>query len=424
MLPRLRLLQVGDIHLPSAADAKAFVDMKDEKFPVNLGTLISRQPIKSVFLRIYEVLRTTNIDAILFMGDFTDLGNLVGYEACANYIKSSLQIGAKGLHAAVQVGIVPGNHDIDRQLAIGSSLTSKFVPLNSALNKLGLPALPVDVPRQISIDKTGASLKVYLLNSCWGCGEKEYIPEIFRTPISDAIDAALKGADAQKARKLYYDRQLDTPALSGDTITVLINAIHAASKATLPVVVGHHNLLPQRIARLAPYTELVNSGSLRASLGELKRPILFLHGHIHDDPIEILQQPSEAPLVIISAPEAVSGFNIVEVIYARTSVPLVCNVIPYRFDGSGILRPGETIRVSLIGRRARSDHRTFSAFYGQLLSAGRCFWQDVVRIAARHLEGVDDETLSEHLELLYADGSITIENYDEAPANWIIRAEI
>ena len=74
-----------------------------------------------------------------------------------------------------------------------------------------------------------------------------------------------------------------------------MQGVHDAPSNVLSVIVAHHNLLPQRLPRLAPYTELVNGGALRASLGELGKPVLYLHGHIHEDPIEILRSPGGAP---------------------------------------------------------------------------------------------------------------------------------
>lgn len=78
----------------------------------------------------------------------------------------------------------------------------------------------------------------------------------------------------------------------------------------------------QRMTRLAPYTELVNSGAVRASLMEAGRPILYLHGHIHTDPVEVLSVPGGDALVCISAPAAEDGFNIIEVVFTRSGKPL------------------------------------------------------------------------------------------------------
>lgn len=279
-LPRVRLLQLGDIHLPSGPKLKPYFDDKDQKFSPALKNIISRSPLKTVFRRVYEHIASGEYDAVLFMGDFTDVGNLEGYKACCRYIAGALQLGEKGEHSSVKVGVVPGNHDIDRVLARRPGMVAKFTPLANALREVGLPAPPIDRAISISIDKVPISVHIQLLNSCWGCGEDEYIPDLFRKPISDAISSVLTGQDAEKAAKLYYDQQLDTPAIHSDAIGGVCASIKTTSPSCVPVVVAHHNLLPQRLPRLAPYTELVNSGALRSSLMELDKAVIYLHGHI------------------------------------------------------------------------------------------------------------------------------------------------
>lgn len=122
MLPKIRLLQIGDIHLVSNAGNKAFVDDKDTTFPLNLKNIISRSPIKTVFRRIFEIIKEQDIDAVLFMGDLTDYGKLDGYAACANYIASALQIGSNGLFAISRSGLFPE-----------TTTSTALLPLNQAL---------------------------------------------------------------------------------------------------------------------------------------------------------------------------------------------------------------------------------------------------------------------------------------------------
>jgi hypothetical protein len=165
------------------------------------------------------------------------------------------------------------------------------------------------------------------MNSCWSCGAVEYIPAEFRDSVGPAIEAAIAKGDP-KVLSAYYDRQFDTPAFSDASISELVEFAGALPREQQLVVVAHHNLLPQRLTRLAPYTELVNSGAVRSSLMEAKRPILYLHGHIHTDPVEVLSVPGGDALACISAPAAETGFNVVEVVFTRSGNPLVGHVIP------------------------------------------------------------------------------------------------
>nr|WP_066564807.1 metallophosphoesterase [Sphingobium sp. TKS] len=305
------MLQIGDLHLPSAARTERSVDQKDRTFSVELRNVISRQPIKTVFKRIYRMCEAEEIDGILLMGDMTDFGKLDGYRAGAAYVANALQLGKGRRNALTFCGIVPGNHDIDRNLAKKPSMTAKFGPLNAALSAVGLEQIPVEQSLIRHVGPSDATCAVVLMNSCWGCGAVEYIPAEFRDSVGPAIEAAIAAGDP-KVLSAYYDRQFDTPAFSDNSIAHLVETAGKMPREEQLVVVAHHNLLPQRMTRLAPYTELVNSGAVRASLMEAGRPILYLHGHIHTDPVEVLSVPGGDALVCISAPAAEDGFNIIE----------------------------------------------------------------------------------------------------------------
>ncbi|WP_181182999.1 metallophosphoesterase [Mesorhizobium sp. B3-2-1] len=422
VLPKIRLLQIGDVHLVSNAGNKAFVDDKDTTFPLNLKNIISRSPIKTVFRRIFEIIKDQGVDAVLFMGDLTDYGKLDGYAACANYIASALQIGSKGLFRDIPVGIVPGNHDINRSLALKPGMSTKFTPLVEALIGAGLPALPINKAMHRSLEKENARIELFLINSCWGCGEESYIPPEFRIQIAKAIQTVMDGPQSASAIRAYYDRQLDTPAISEETIESVVTKMESLSGGAIPVLIAHHNLLPQRRPRLAPYTELVNGGALRGALGELGRPVIYLHGHIHEDPVEVLQLPGGFPVVSISAPDIPKGFNLVDILFGENTVPLACHITPYRVDKSGILKRETTISIALNNGRKRSSDRNTGIIYGKILEAGQIYWPELTK---QFLSGsdLDERRLTIIIEQLQAEGSITIDNYDLSPTHWILRAE-
>ena len=422
-LPRIRILQVGDLHLPTAATTARSVDQKDRTFSVELRNVMSHQPIKVVFKKLYGLLETTTINGMLFMGDMTDYGKIAGYTSGVRYIANALQIGQGRRHQSLFAGIVPGNHDIDRELAKAPSMMAKFAPLNGALAQAGFGPLPVGRPISHAISVDSAECHIVLMNSCWGCGALEYIPEEFRQSVGAAIVAALAGGDT-KVVKAYYDRQFDTPAFSDASIAELLDLTTKLSSDKLLVVVAHHNLLPQRLTRIAPYTELVNSGAMRASLMEARRPILYLHGHTHTDPVEVLSIPGGDVLVCVSAPAAEAGFNIVEVVFTRAGIPLVGHVIPWTFDQSGNLRQSPRRTVPLIGRRRRSHDDGLSRVYSHLLKARQCYWSDLLAELGPVFPVDTEEHLQECIELLLADQSVTVENYEARCISWILEARI
>jgi hypothetical protein len=417
------LLQIGDLHLPSAARTERTVDQKDRTFSVELRNVISRQPIKTVFKRIYRMCQAGEVDGVLLMGDMTDFGKLDGYKAGLAYVANALQLGTGRRNASIFCGIVPGNHDIDRHLAKQPSMTAKFNPLNAALSSVGLGQIPVDRSIVSHVGPTDAGCAIVLMNSCWGCGAVEYIPAEFRDIVGAAIEAAIATGDF-KVLSAYYERQLDTPAFSDSSISQLVEFAASLPSEQQLVVVAHHNLLPQRLTRLAPYTELVNSGAVRSSLMEAKRPILYLHGHIHTDPVEVLSVPGGDALVCISAPAAEAGFNVVEVVFTRSGNPLVGHVMPWTFDQSAVLREGQRLTVPLIGKRRRSLDNGLAKVYAYLLGARQCYWSDLLRECGQHFQSDIDEQLQECIELLMADQSISVENYDAKPDSWILEARI
>lgn len=421
MLPRFRLLQVGDIHLPSAASAGANVDDKDRRFPLDLKTIISHRPLKRAFEKIYDIVSAGDVESIIFMGDLTDFGNLEGYKSCASYIVNSLQIGAERRLETLTVGIVSGNHDIDRELARSPSNLTKFAPLAKALADAGLPSIPIKDPIWIDVNSDSIAASVVLMNSCWGCGSAEFIPEEFRQDVEAAIENAISRGQSERTIRAYYERQLDTPAFSSDAIQKLL-AEAATKQSALFIAVAHHNLLPQRQTRLAPYTELVNSGALRLALQELGKPVVYLHGHIHQDPIEILQVPGGFPLVSIAAPEVIQGFNVLEFVFTRSGMPISCRVVKWRFDSAGYIRPLEPLTVPLIGQRRRSHRTSLGELYKIIVAASELYWSDLASKAAALYS--DPTELEEDLELLVTDGRIRIENHTMSGKNWIIGAAV
>jgi len=53
-----------------------------------------------------------------------------------------------------------------------------------------------------------------------------------------------------------------------------------------------------------------------------------------------------------------------------------------------------------------------------------CYWSDLLRECGQHFQSDVDEQLQECVELLMADQSIAVENYDARPDSWILEARI
>lgn len=419
---RVRILQIGDMHFPAALMSRRNIDDKDNRFSSELKGIISSSPLKLVMQKCYELMESGRVQALVLMGDLTDRGDLDGYQSAVRYVVEALQVGAGRKHQGMPCIVVPGNHDINRELASSPSLTDKFTPLNACLSKHGLSPFPVDGLLKTVIPGHQGFLELISLNSCWGCGVRETIPEPFRTEVYAAVDAVAKKSEA--GLLAYYERQLDSPAFSDHTVQKTLDALADEAGAQLPILIAHHNLLPQRITRLAPYTELINSGAIRSALLEANRPCLYLHGHIHDDPVEVIKIPGGQSVISICAPEIERGFNVVDLAFTASGFPLSCTVEQWRFNKSGHLHKIKPQRVSLLTGRRRAELTATGELLAFVLSKKTVFLRDLAAFGETQSPPLKREALLEELEMLCAEELVTIENEKMGPDHWIVRSMI
>jgi hypothetical protein len=223
----------------------------------------------------------------------------------------------------------------------------------------------------------GPRARVLALNSCIGCGERRYLPEAIRTELTQLLeDYAAEHCDELVFR---LGEQLDTPLFLENDISILSEELRDLAEEVMPIVVAHHNLLPQALVKVAPYGELLNGGFFRTQLSSLDRPILYCHGHIHDDPIEVVGLPERhhSGIACISAPKFIRGFNVLEVTYGRAGFPLGCEVRPFRCRSNGIREAGATVRIPLHTRSAAE-----TACDESMVGLLKCLSRDFVRFAA------------------------------------------
>jgi len=339
---QIRLLQLGDIHMGMPRDPA--IDIKDRKYPAPVASLTTMDPLISAARFAVNLLRTNPVDAILLVGDLAHQGNAKEYQKCVDYL---VQLILDEWHKASKpVLCVPGNHDIDRtviplDVTVGQ-IWDKFVPLEAAWKKYGMPILATSEVKSFTVKKSEALAEITALNSCLGCGEYRGLPADLREAAHELVKKAVSADDKWKAIE-----QIDSPAFAGEHIEAAQRQIDGNHKVN--VVLAHHNLLPQSTPRVALYAELINGGQVRAMLAQAKSPTLYCHGHIHDDPIEIVSVPNigAAPMVSISAPILDHGFNVLELTYTNTGLPLGVIVQKFKIGRSHTFsaRPHEEIRI-------------------------------------------------------------------------------
>jgi len=327
-MKQISLLQIGDIHFDSINKSKLIsgIDHKDQHFNGNLIKKINCNTICTTILK--KILREMQDSAnkiIIFTGDLSNRGDQKTYETCVNFLQDRIPGSFFNPSSDSHIFIVPGNHDVDRnKVQLIDDYIPKFERINVILKELKFPEIPLDGIKFYNYQFNKCSIRFFSINSCIGCGEIRF----FEKEITDQLKKS-------KLNKKNYDI-LDTPLIQSADIEQVKEEIEKDPN-TLPVILAHHNLLPQKKPRIALYAELLNGGYVRDELLKLNRPILFIHGHIHDDPIEVIESPvyKNAKVVCISAPllfpllnddQTNFGFNKIKLIFTDTGVPLGCEI--------------------------------------------------------------------------------------------------
>jgi len=313
------------MHIPDWKRHTNDVDQKDGRFSPDIVADLKHNRIRQILRRIHEIASSGDIDCVAVMGDFTTFGKSE-YIVPAVEIVDGIVSKANG-EKPLMIG-VPGNHDVDRENAAQLGKHGKFKTLSNAFHTFGWSQLPTDVTvRQDISFPDGRSIGMLLVNSSIGSWSKHFLPSSLADDFSsdkmeipplkltseeanpDALPADIDPTGIEpKNRDEQLFKQLDTPYISKRSMETLSAHLSQTTDST-SVIVAHHNLLPQRIPRIAPYGEMLNGGAFRDFLHSTKKNIIYLHGHIHEDPIECVSVPSAnfsepqaGQIISISAP--------------------------------------------------------------------------------------------------------------------------
>lgn len=346
----LKVIQVGDLHFPEYKD-KSIGDLKDEGAPEALVQAIAPKQLQSVMREVSNIAEEPDVCGLLICGDMTSYGNIEEYKNSINYLNKVVEVGDLKKWPKEALHVVPGNHDVNRDLCdSGEDLYQKFDPLVDSWDQIGRKAiLPINKVRSTEIKKSLIHLNLFSLNSCIGCGEKRYLPEGIREELVKIFEDHSVNTSESKTFKLVGE-QLDTPAFEDNHVYNLIRKINKVSPTSVPIVLAHHNILSQVTPRVEIYTELINSGLFRSRLASCSRPVIYCHGHIHDNPVEELthHQYPNSKVIFVSAPLLFKGFNVIEIEYARNNLPLGCIVHKYRIKPSGAVDNIDSIDIPLV----------------------------------------------------------------------------
>ena len=409
----IRLLQLGDIHYPDHRQ-ESTIDAKDGAFPQGLQDLTQLNPLQAVMRRVSQ----TEADFVLLCGDITTRGDIQQYDDCLTYLFQNLDLAGRGADA---IHVVPGNHDVDRSKVdpAGQDLYGKFASFAQLWENRGLPILTVKAPRETTLNKNAVTTTVISLNSSLGCGE-QYFP----LEVREEMRALLKEYESKSSPESGFavaGQSLDTPLIKNPDIEEACEIIRFLDQATIPVVVAHHNLLPQATPRIALYTELLNGGLVRSRLSTLGRALVYCHGHIHENPIEIVQDPrsEKSKLISVAAPELARGFNLLTLEFSSKGIPLGCVVDCYRFNKTNASLDTESFRIPLQSAANRLKHlpQKLEAVLKRIPQQGIRFTE--LNNAAGKMPTKNLQELLLEAEWL---GFLRIDDRDEAPQYWQIRS--
>jgi hypothetical protein len=422
---QLTVLHVGDIHYPE--HTKPDADVKDDLLAPPLVATATASELRAATRALLGVI-DENPNAILaFTGDLTSRGNLAEYTECVKYLQRSFMLTDAARWNAPQLHCVPGNHDVDRALATkapSGDLYFKFRPLADAWHAEGLDIIATDQVRQTRIEDGPSSLMAYGLNSCLGSGERRELPQKLHAAMVEAMTNAgvtTAAAEDETARLLGEHAEIiDAPAYAEDHIDTIYASIQSSQDHSVAVVIAHHNVLQQAQPRFDPYTDIINSGMFRSRLTSLAVPVLYLHGHIHSDPIEEVTQlaPDQGQLICISAPLFKDGFNRIELSFSDEGIPIGCVVQRYRVRLHGGTSAEQPVRIKF--RTYEAPISPVAAEVGAfLLAHPGC--SSLVDVQQGLGELLPEEHLAAALEEVEWLGMVEVINRERAYKSWRLR---
>lgn len=430
-LTKLSILQIGDVHLPEWKVESSDVDLKISRFSDRIVSDLQTSSLTLVLESIRDLARLAQIDAAVLMGDLTSWGKTEYLVDAATIIKGLINDTQSTRN--IPIFGVPGNHDVSKKDAIELGDLGKFRALETAYAQAGWPKPPVQsYTYQQLTSADGVTVPLYLLNSSIGSWSKALYPDGMREAVfASSAQSPIKVADAapfgdsatsmvaaEDLTSQVYE-QLDTPYFRAIDIQAIAERMERERGTA--IVVSHHNLLPQYTPRISHFGEVLNAGYARQLFLASGARIIYLHGHIHTDPIEMVRSTSDDGIIVtISAPVIWKGYNLVSLYQEADGTPFVAKVTTYRTSGTGlttatkliplIIDPAELLKrgVSRLWTHLRDKYGTNS---GEVFN-----WAELLAYS-RQVRVPDDE-LEPTLLALYCSGMVDIRNFGSATSAW------
>jgi 3',5'-cyclic AMP phosphodiesterase CpdA len=438
----LSFLHLGDIHYPDLISTSPLVDHKDKGLSTATVGAVSSTRIADIARGITRI-RTEekNLVAIVLTGDLTTKGSVPGYRECLTFLHGALQSSDIAYWQNRRLLAVPGNHDINRSSIVsGDSLEDKFSPLSQAWKDVygtdnvltvGMP-IPCDLPPP---GPDNPSVRFLPLNTCFLCGEYRAFPDQIREEVLKLLSAVKSTASPDAFEKMMSE-QIDCPAAARQHVEAIEQHILDSDTNSVSVVFGHHPLLAQPMPRVDGYNEMLNAGFVRETILETRRNVIYLHGHIHQDPLLTINSPMRGShrIIHISAPALEDGFNLIRIYFSQeTGQPLGMELVQHRFgDHLGLVkRP--PIKLRLIDQTelwSEIDQPWMDYILSKLISPQSVIrFNELLRNVPLSLKGSTDvaeqtASLADALIILELLEIIEIVNREKAPTVWHCQRKI
>ncbi len=350
-------LHLGDVHYPDLISRSPLVDHKDKGLSTATVGAVSSTRVADIARGVSRVLKEEqNLVAVVITGDLTTKGDVPGYKECVTFLHSALQLSDEKYWQHRRLLVVPGNHDINRSAIVaGQPLQDKFRPLSQAwLDVCGSDrTLTVGVPTPTDLPPLGTdnpSIRFLPLNTCYLCGEYRAFPDRIRNEVRRIVDE-VKSTVSTDAFEKMLSEQIDCPAVAREHVEAIEQHIQESDPNSVSVVFGHHPLFAQPMPRIDGYNEMLNAGFVRETILETRKNVVYLHGHIHQDPLLTVNSPMRGAhrIIHVSAPALEDGFNLIRIYFSsETGQPLGMELVQHRFgDHLGLVRQ-EPIKLRLI----------------------------------------------------------------------------
>ena len=308
------ILHISDLHL-GPSDPAHDVDQKKRDSP-EIRVRDHRHVLDQTIEKLLDDKRASEIEAVVISGDLVQgKDSEQGFRDFSDFIKP-----LAGLVGAENVLVVPGNHDMPKEMASGEARYERFTAVT---RKKGfatplLDGIDFNVAGQLQLGRRPRHLiekKRFLvipINSshfCWG------LDPLQDESVSEIIDLA-ESKDLKAAAEKLLNH--DIPRISPAQMTALERMLLARypgfteegeEDGLVRIAVLHHQLLPvSSREEFTTFESITNLGALRRFLASLRIDVV-LHGHKHEaalywdyvaDPQSIEQAPHR--MLVSAAP--------------------------------------------------------------------------------------------------------------------------